>query len=84
MRIALLTGFLLAQAASPSESVRDMVVRSETQRQVGRVLEARGHVHILYRTSEITADEADVTYLADPGPVDIQLRGNVRMFVRLQ
>ena len=84
MRIALLAGFLLAQAASPSESVRDMVVRSETQRQVGRVLEARGHVHILYRTSEITADEADVTYLADPGPVDIQLRGNVRMFVRLQ
>jgi lipopolysaccharide export system protein LptA len=58
-----------------------MTVNADTQKQVGRVLQARGHVRILQGTTEITADEADLTYRSDAGPVQIQLRGNVNMLV---
>jgi lipopolysaccharide export system protein LptA len=61
--------------------IQKVTVNADTQTQVGRVLQARGHVRILHGTAEITADEADLTYRGESGPVQIQLRGNVNMQV---
>jgi lipopolysaccharide export system protein LptA len=89
MRTMLLTVAVLACAAIVNGQggfqgfplFSKMTVHADTEKQVGRVLQARGHVRIVQGTAEITADEADLTYRGESGPVEIQLRGNVNMQV---